>query len=179
MINRDKQKGFETIFPFFEFIKQKPYQTEFELIGQSHKDSCLAAVIKMLLSDFRISQPEAYISSVLEMKDGAYLSKVPSVLSEFGLDLNFKWRTNLTFEELKTAVINQRAIVSVKRVRTNFGHALIIDAIIDGEVRLRDPLPLGIGRSYAVSIEDFKNFWLRNDGLGIGVIYDDKQIESL
>ena len=98
---------------------------------------------------------------------------MPNVLKEFGLTRSFKWRKKLTFDELTEAVKRGRAVVSVKRKGDLFGHALVIDDIINNEVRARDPLPLGQGKSYAVKIERFLEAWLRAADTGTGVIYVD------
>jgi hypothetical protein len=173
MESNGKQKGIKSHSSFFGADEQKPYQSSFKLFGQMNEDSCVAAATKMLLSDFGIEQPEAFLSSALEIDNGIYLAKVPKVLQEFGLPEKFKWRNDLTFELLKKAVQSECAIVSVKHPNSKYRHALIIDAILNGEVKLRDSLPLGVGKSYAVLVENFKKVWLRAADLGGAVIYDD------
>jgi len=41
-----------------------------------------------------------------------------------------------------------------------------VDAIIGDKIQLRDPLPMGQGKSYAVTSETFMEVWLKS-----GVIY--------
>ena len=72
----------------------------------------------------------------------------------------------MTISDLSKAVENGRSIVSLQRKDAKFGHSVIADDIIDGKVRLRDPLPTGQGKSYAVSLENFSDVWLKS-----GVIY--------
>jgi ABC-type bacteriocin/lantibiotic exporter with double-glycine peptidase domain len=168
----EKEKGLETIFSFFEAEKQKLYHSPFNLIGQNNDDSCVTACVRMILADFGIRQSEAFVASSLETSGGAYLSKIPVVIKEFELKSDFIWRDDLTFEDLKNSIIQQSVIVSVKRKEAKFGHALIIDAMIGNEVRLRDPLPRGQGKSYAVSVDNFKEVWLKENGKGNGVVYD-------
>lgn len=169
---KGKEKGLESIFSFFESKDQKPYNSPFAVFGQNNKDSCVAASIKMILNDAGIKKPESYIISTLETGGGAYLSKSPQILAEFGLTTKFIWKNDLTFEQLKESLGQYKSMVSVKVKGADFGHALIIDAIIDGEIRLRDSLPVGQGKSYAVSIEKFKEVWLRENNTGSGIIYD-------
>lgn len=169
---KGQEKGIENIFSFFEGKHQKQYASPFSKFGQSNKDSCVAASVKMLLNDADIQESESYIASALETRGGAYLSKVPQVLTIFGLKTNFVWKNDLTFEQLKESLQQNISIVSIIREDADFGHALVIDAIIDGDVRFRDPLPVGQGKSYAVSIEKFKEVWLRENNKGIGVVYD-------
>lgn len=50
----------------------------------------------------------------------------------------------------------QPIIASVKTDITGGAHAVVVDAIRDGKVSIRDPYPPGVGSSYAVSIADFQ-----------------------
>jgi ABC-type bacteriocin/lantibiotic exporter with double-glycine peptidase domain len=169
---KGKEKGTENIFSFFEAADQKSYNSLFAVIGQNNKDSCVAATIKMWLHDIGIKLPESYISAALETQGGAYLSKVPELLAEFGFPTNLVWKNNLSFPEFKELSAQHQAIVPIKLRGANFGHAVIVDGIIDNEVMIRDSLPVGQGKSYAVSVEKFKEVWLRENNTGSGIIYD-------
>lgn len=165
-------RGIESNFPFFNETEQKPYSSPFIIIAQFNQDSCVAACARMILSEFGIEQPESWLSAALETQGGALLSKLSKVLNEdFALPRRYEWRNDLTFEDLKRAAEKARAVVSVKRKGDDFGHALVIDRIINNEVRLRDPLPIGQGKSYAVAFDKFLEVWLRNEQTGMGVIY--------
>ena len=158
-------KGFELLFSFFAQNEQIEYQTPHELISQSSVDTCVAACLGMILADFGFRFPESYLASALETSGGAYPLKVPNVLNEFGVDV-YQWKKDLTIADLSAALENGFALVSVKRKNVEFGHSIIADAIINNEIRLRDPLPLGQGKSYAVALETFTEVWLKT-----GVIY--------
>lgn len=149
-------KGIEAIFSFFDEAEQKPYFSPFPVIAQFNEDSCVAACARMILAEFDIEQPESWVASALATQGGALLSKLPKVLNEdFALPRKYEWRNNLSFEDLVQGTERARAVVSVKRKGEDFGHALVIDRIINEEVRLRDPLPIGLGRSYAVTVDTF------------------------
>ncbi len=89
----------------------------------------------MILADFGIDAPESYLASALETKSGAFLSNVPKVLKDFGGKPAYKWRNNLTIADLSEAVKNGRAIVLLQRGNAKFAHALIVDDIINAEIR--------------------------------------------
>ena len=159
-------KGIDSLFSFFAESEQIPYQSPYKLIAQLNRDSCVAACARMILADFGIDAPESYLASALETEGGAFVSKVPQALKAFGLVHNFAWKRNLTIGELSEFLEHSRAIVSLRRKDTKFGHSIIADAIIGDEVRLCDPLPKGQGKSYAISLENFSSVWLKS-----GVVY--------
>ncbi|HSK72546.1 MAG TPA: cysteine peptidase family C39 domain-containing protein [Pyrinomonadaceae bacterium] len=162
---QNPDKGFELLFSFFSESEQIEYHSPHELIPQTSIYTCVSACVRMILADFDIYFPESYIASALETSGGAYPSKVPAILNEFGVEV-YQWKNDLTIADLSAALENGFAIVSLKRENTKFGHSLIADAIINDAIRLRDPLPLGQGKSYAVALETFMKVWLRS-----GVVY--------
>jgi hypothetical protein len=168
MENTDK--GFELLSTFFEDDDQISYQTPHELIPQFNYDSCVAACVRMILADFDIYVPESYLATALDTTGGAFLSKVPEVLEDFGLPHNYEWQNDLSLSSLSDALKQGSAVISVKRRGEIFGHALVVDAIFENEVRLRDPLPRNEGKSYAVAIEKFSEVFFRKNETGFGVI---------
>lgn len=167
---KSTEKGIESLFSFFEESEQSIYQTPRELIPQFNDDSCVAACVRMLLADFGIDAAESYLASALEISNGSLLSKAPQILEDFGLPQKYQWRKNLTLADLSVALQTGSAIVSVKRRGAIFGHALVVDAIFNDEIRLRDPLPKNQGKSYAVAVEKFSEVFFRNGDAGFGVI---------
>jgi len=159
-------KGIDSLFSFFDENEQMPYSPAHKVIAQFNEDTCVAACARMILADFGINAPESYLASALETESGAFLSKVPQVLKDFGVKSNYEWRNKLTIADLSEAVKYGRAIVLLQRKNAKFAHALIVDDIINAGIRLRDPLPIGQGKSYAVSLETFTEVWLKS-----GVIY--------
>lgn len=173
MKSKIRLKGIDLLFPFFAESEQKFYQPPQKLISQMSADTCVAACMRMILGDFDIDFPESYVASALETSNGALLSKVPPIFKEFGLRQIYNWRKDLKLTDLTIALKRASAIVSVKRKGAVFGHALVIDAIFNNEIRLRDPLPRGLGKSYAVALETFSEVFLVNGKTGAGVIYVD------
>jgi ABC-type bacteriocin/lantibiotic exporter with double-glycine peptidase domain len=164
-------KGTDSLFSFFDENEQIAYQSPHKLIAQFNADSCVAACARMILADFGIDTPESYLASALEISNGALLSKVPPALKDFGLPQNYEWRKDLSLEDLTAALKKGNAIVSVRRKGATFGHALVVDAIFNDEIRLRDPLPKGVGKSYAVAIGKFSEVFFGKRATGRGVVY--------
>ena len=159
-------KGIDSLFSFFDASEQKPYLSTRKVIAQLNADTCVAACARMILADCGIDAPESYLASALETRGGAYLSKAPQVLRDFGVKGNYEWSNKLTIADLSKAVKNRRAIILLQRKNAEFGHSIIVDDIIDDKVRLCDPLPVGQGKSYAVSLDIFTQVWLES-----GVVY--------
>jgi len=159
-------KGIDALFSFFTEREQLPYSSPHHLIAQINDDSCVAACARMILADCGIDAPESYLAAALETRRGALLSKLPLVLSDFGAPLNYEWRKKLSLADLSKALQYNRAVVSLMRGNAKFGHAVIADDIVEEKIRLCDPLPIGQGKSYAVSVENFSDVWLKS-----GVIY--------
>ena len=131
-------KGFELLFSFFAENEQIEYQTPHSLISQSSDENCVAACVQMILSDFGIEYPQSYLASALETGGGAYPSKIPYVLNEFGIDV-FQWEKDLTITDLSAVLESGFAVVSVQRKNTKFGHSVIADAIIDDTISVARP----------------------------------------
>lgn len=133
--------------------------------GQGAQDSCVAACCRMLLDDYGIKQAEAYLRDALNLEQGSYLSQVPATLQAFDVVQDFSYRDDLTLDDLRLAVRLGSAMVFVKGVQDATGHALLVDGITEGHVAIRDPLPLGMGKAYRVSVTDFVRVWLRPKSL--------------
>lgn len=162
-----KGRGIDALFSFFAESEQLPYSSPHNLIAQNNDDACVAACARMILADFGIDAPESYLAAALETADGAYLSSLPRILKEFGAESGYEYRRNLTPGDLSEALNRgYGAAVSVRRENTKFGHSVIVDDIIGDRVLLRDPLPIGQGKSYAVSLVRFTRVWLKS-----GVVY--------
>ena len=168
---KTKDKGIESLFSFFAESEQMPYTSSRKVIAQINADACVAACARMILADHGIDAPESYLAAALEISDGALLSQMPRVLKDFGLRQSFEWRADLSFADLSEALRRGSAVVTLRRARAKFGHALVAYDIFDDEVRLPDPLPKGLGKSYAVSLEKFSEVFLRKRATGTGVIY--------
>ena len=131
------------------------------VFGQGAQDSCVAACCRMLLHDSGIETAESYLRAALKLDQGSYLSQVPDVLRDFEAKQEFVYRNDLTLDDLRDVVRSSPAMAFVKRASDRAGHALLVDAISEDQVFLRDPLPLGSGKAYRVSVSDFVQVWLR------------------
>lgn len=75
----------------------------------------------------------------------------PDALSEAGFPSIY--RADLTLDDLARATELRPAIVS------GDGHSLVVDRVLAGEVYIRDPLPVGVGEAYRISVADFLDWW--------------------
>lgn len=163
---KDKAKGW--FFHEVETILTTPRGIVF---GQLRDDSCVAACVRMLAADEGMQQPEAYLRDLLQTERGTFLSRVPDVLQTLGLSKQFIYRRDLRITELQSAMQQGAALAYLAKPDEGTGHAVIVEAIADKWVFLRDPLPAGIGRAYRVRLEDFlKNWLIENSDRGRAVI---------
>jgi hypothetical protein len=153
------------------FITEKifDYTPAGKLSGQSSDYSCVAGAARMILRDNGIDLPEAYLRAELKTtKEGTPLSHVAGVLTE-EIGNKYVFRGKMKFDDLKSALEKGSAIVNVRA--GGLVHSVVIDKIEDGKVNLRDPLPVGIGKAYAVTEETFTRYWqISEKKYGIGVI---------
>lgn len=154
---------------FYNQVETFPSTPTGIVLGQGTQDSCVAACCRMLLDDYYIVQPEAFLREALKIDQGAYLSELPAVLGQFGLPLAMAYRNDLTIEELAAVVERAPAVVFV-RSAASAGHALVVDEL--GElISIRDPLPQGRGSAYRIRRAVFELAWLRAaSGRGQAVI---------
>jgi ABC-type bacteriocin/lantibiotic exporter with double-glycine peptidase domain len=127
---------------------------------QLHGGSCVAACARMLLKDFGVEQPEAYIRAAIgvDALEGGYLSNVPAGLKDLEFPREARYHERLTLPELRWHTATNAALVGVKLEGYGF-HALVVDGFEGDDVRLRDPLPVGTGSSYKVGQEYFCEAW--------------------
>lgn len=139
----------------FAAVETLPYTAAGRVFGQANEASCMAASMRMVLPD-GANIPEAWIRQAAGVDaTGGLLSDVPRALSQFGLD-GYRSVTGATVDTLKTALARgEPVIASVRTDVTGGAHALVVDAIRDGKVYIRDPYPPGAGASYAVTVEQF------------------------
>lgn len=155
---------------FFAAFAVQPYRSKGALLGQYLPDSCVAACCRMLLADAHVSVLEAELRAWLDNQAGAFISRVPAVLQQFGLPTAYQYHADLTFPELQQAVELSPALVFVTRPRSKAGHALLVDQIQDELAAVRDPLPELEGKAYRVGLQDFVSLWLRPNGRGQAAI---------
>jgi len=130
------------------------------LRGQSYGGSCVAACVRMLLDDFGLNVPEAYIRNAVgvDALTGGFISKVPEGLEELGFPRDALYEPALTLPSLRWHAGKSAVIVSVSLA--GYGtHALVVDSFAGEYVNLRDPLPVAIGSTYGVHQDDFTKAW--------------------
>ena len=132
------------------------------VFGQAYNDSCVAACCKMLLDDEGITAVESRIRIVVKVvKDkGADLQDAPEALKVLGASLRYCYEENFSLDELETATSIGSVMVSVKTPIIGSGsHAVIVDGLSRQMVLIRDPLPLGEGSAYKITLARFKQAW--------------------
>ncbi len=154
---KGKAKGW-----FFHDVETFPVVARGALYGQMNPDSCVAACARMIAADAGIEIPESYLRGLLKIEDGGYLSDLPNALQAMGLPSHYEYRRDLTFAALRETVQLGSVVAYLKNVQGS-GHAVVLEAITDDFVTVRDPLPRGEGRAYQVRHEDFLRFWLLPD----------------
>jgi ABC-type bacteriocin/lantibiotic exporter with double-glycine peptidase domain len=131
--------------------------------GQTKSNTCAANSLRMVLDDLGITKYEDTLAAALRTdKNGANILDIPTALENAYIDgvqtiaRGAKSDKNVTFSTLQKALKtgNKKAVVSVKT--KDFGaHAVVVNKIENGRVFVRDPLPLNVGSSYSVSVNDF------------------------
>lgn len=163
---------------FFAAAATFPYQPRGVLLGQETGDSCVAACCRMLLldqwpeakNDYRFS--ESFLRAALETdRNGSLIGRIPEALRNFGLPQKYLYRRDLTIEDLQDAMQLGAAIAIMQDVSEEGLHALLIEGISAYSVAVRDPLPIGSGSAYEVSLPVFLARWhQRESGAGWAVI---------
>ena len=139
-----------------------PYRPRGPVRGQTSPDSSLAASCRMVhnsVTGTDIPEPMWRTAARVDETGGRLsdatkalrVSNVPAALHE-----------GMALGDLELATTRGPAIVSGR------GHALLVDTIEDGMVRVRDPGPSGVGSAYAVPVARFGVWWS-----GSAVVADD------
>ncbi|MCI0488779.1 MAG: hypothetical protein L0229_19485 [Blastocatellia bacterium] len=118
---------------------------------------------------------EAMLRTSLNIRgEGGLISDVPDVLRRFGSRLNYRYRDDLSVEDLQAATLKGAALVGLKFKGGRGSHALLVDGIEnDAYVLIRDPLPRGEGSAYKISLTSFLKSWrAKRAGIGRGVIVE-------
>ncbi|CAM4198134.1 MULTISPECIES: cysteine peptidase family C39 domain-containing protein [Flavobacterium] len=133
--------------------------------GQTKPNTCAANSLRMVLDDLGITKYEDTLAAALKTdKNGANILDIPEALNNAYIEglqtisRGGRKDRNITFNTLEKAMKtgNKKAVVSIHT--DDFGaHAVVVNKIENGRVFVRDPLPLNIGSSYSVTIEDFKS----------------------
>lgn len=171
LLRREKTPKLARGEGFFAAAETESYQPSGSVLGQLTPDSCVAACCRMLLRDYAGDVAESFLRDALDTDEGgASLSKAPSVLRNFGLTFFYTYFSGLTLDQLFTATRRAPAIVVVKASMSGGLHSVMVDGVDNDSAYIRDPMPLGKGSAYKVSITTFTRHWATENGLGRGVI---------
>lgn len=151
---------------FFAARVTFPYLPKGVLYGQATEDSCVPACTRMLIHDLlpdsvdSIEYSESYLRMAFKTdRSGSRMKAVPTVLSQAGI-LDYVYRADLQLDELKLALQKAHAIVRLSGNNLSEGHAVIVDAIENDLVAIRDPLPNNSGSAYRIRLTDFLVAWV-------------------
>lgn len=136
------------------------------LKGQLGRSDCALASLEMILKDFGAELPVPLDLAVAMKYDpigGARIFEIPNALDRLGIDGVNAESHPMTINQLQKSLEGgSKAIVSVNN--GNGAHAVIVDGINNGNVTIRDPLPIGKGSKYIIPKQTFESSWGRFDG---------------
>ena len=89
--------------------------------------------------------------------NGVDMLNIPKAIENLGLDITTT-SGKVSYEQLKTGLENgNSAVVSVNDGQA--AHSVIIDRIENGQVTVRDPLPINGGSLYTIPEKTFQDVW--------------------
>lgn len=137
-------------------------ETQKTLEGQFTDYDCTATTLDMILKDMGYSNIERIdLIHALEQNfgSGVDMLNIPKAIENLGLDINTT-SGKVSYEQLKIGLENgNSAVVSVNNGQG--AHSVIIDRIENGQVTVRDPLPINRGSSYTIPEKTFQDAWGR------------------
>ncbi|MDQ1097319.1 MULTISPECIES: cysteine peptidase family C39 domain-containing protein [Chryseobacterium] len=143
-------------------IKIDKWITTAKIFGQSTDYTCAATSLRMVLDDKGILLLEDELARTLKTDtNGASILDIPEVLYFKRLEDQV---TAIAEEDIRLSKLlekledGDKAIVSIGTEHFK-GHAVVLEKVENGEVFLRDPLPMNHGASYKMNIEDFKRIF--------------------
>ena len=116
----------------------------------------------MILEEKGIIYSEEYIATALKTtEEGARILDIPQALKNLRRsEVPVVIKKDIKFVELEK--IMNEGHIAIASVYTNNGlHAVLIDAIENGMVILRDPLPIQVGSSYSLGVFDFEKLFYK------------------
>ncbi len=171
---RRKAKG-----GFFAIQETLPYAPNKKLCGQETAESCVPACTRMMILEFvpqaeyQLAYSESFLRQVFKTgKRGSSLRNIPEVLREAGM-YGYVYRKDLALNELQRSLQKSSIIVRLSGQKIEDGHVVIVDEISEDFVAIRDPLPIGQGTAYRVSLNSFLLAWqAKENGLGQAVMLE-------
>ncbi|MEH7887398.1 cysteine peptidase family C39 domain-containing protein [Elizabethkingia meningoseptica] len=142
-------------------IKIERWISETRVFGQSKDYTCVATSLRMTLDDKAILKSEEYLAKALNTtEDGARIKDIPEALyNSYIDDVVTVFEDDIKFSKLLEKLEDgDKAIVSLRTDEFK-GHAVVLEKVENGQVFLRDPLPMNQGASYSMKIEDFEKIF--------------------
>lgn len=139
-----------------------PYPEAKNLFGQNREDSCVAACCRMLLKDRGRDVPEYLLRTAANVRPGEGASERDAEAGLRAFQVAASFKDKLSFEQLQAATSEDPALVFVRTSFTNGLHAIIVDGFEGDRVKIRDPLPPGLGSAYRLAVITFIEAWNTN-----------------
>ena len=137
----------------------RAYEPAGQVIGQTTTYTCVAASCRMVASDVGVALTEAEVAAALKTAPtGASMFDAAAVLEQFGVTGGQALR-QATLAELQAGLASGRSAIVGVNIPGIGRHAMVVDRIADGMVYVRDPLPVGTGSSFAMTLSDFLSNW--------------------
>lgn len=143
-------------------IRIERWLSETKVFGQSTDYTCAATSLRMALHDKGILLLEDELARALKTdSNGASILDIPEALYFKRLEdeVTAIAEKDIKFSKLLEKLEDgDKAIISL--YKSEFGyHAVVLEKVENGQVLLRDPLPMNQGTSYSMKIEDFKSIF--------------------
>ncbi|WP_338131171.1 cysteine peptidase family C39 domain-containing protein [Elizabethkingia meningoseptica] len=142
-------------------IKIERWIIETRVFGQSKDYTCVATSLRMALDDKGIIKSGEYLAKALNTtEDGARIKDIPEALyNSYIDDVVAVFEDDIKFSKLLEKLEDgDKAIVSLRTDEFK-GHAVVLEKVENGQVFLRDPLPMNQGGSYSMKLEDFEKIF--------------------
>lgn len=141
-------------------IRIEQWISEAKIFGQSTDYTCAATSLRMTLHDKGILLLEDELARALKTdSNGASILDIPEALYFKRLEdqVTAIAESKIILPELLEKLEDgDMAIISLYKKEFGY-HAVVLEKVENGQVFLRDPLPMNQGTSYSMKIEDFKN----------------------
>lgn len=134
----------------------RPYKPTKPVIPQETPNTCVAASCRTIAADAGLAVSEESLTAALQTTEhGANVLKAGGVLDEIGIKGGVA-TPNATLAALEEGLSGGRSAVIGLEVPGLGRHAVVLDRISEGRAFIRDPLPVNVGSSFSVSVQDFQ-----------------------
>lgn len=91
--------------------------------------------------------------AILTDTSGTALSNIPSGLQQLGFSGTAQYSTAITTQEIIDGTHGGSSVIVNVTTESGGVHAIVVDSIVDGIAKMRNPWPLGVGSSYGVPVD--------------------------